>query len=75
MNSNICYGLQHVPLNTNDLVQTMSHSLSVFITLFHFAMDDPVVYTVAAQLMLPDVLHARRRQELLGERSRQIPND
>ena len=45
MNSNICYGLQHVPLNTCalDFVQTMSHNLRVFITLLHFAMDDPVV--------------------------------
>ena len=51
MNSKICYGLQHVPkaivfgLNTCalDFVQTMSHSLRVFITLLHFAMDDPVL--------------------------------
>ena len=44
MNSNICYGLQHVPPITNDFVQTMSHSLRVFITLLHFAIDDPVVW-------------------------------
>ena len=43
MISNICYDLQHVLLYTNDFVQTMPHSLRVYITLLHFAMGDPVV--------------------------------